>query len=305
MYCYNCGSYNQNDDIFCYNCGVRLSSPVAVVKNNDEISEESKEKVRCTLKKYLKSPVLLIALILMTMNVVLGYLTPETVYYDEVPEYEDYGGGFVAPLSVETTSETKAEKTAAEDVMYSVLGITGLNLIWVIAGWITYFLALTKKPQMKTGGLGMASVIGFIGRIRSYIICGFVMLVVVIACIEVASFDGVVAVISFMLLIPLFGGICFLFIFSAHKLHKTMRSLVSIYRTGNADHTISAFVGVMWFASATSLLIMVGYDYLSLVNVAVYVASKILLGVQLFRLRGAMKVLAKEQKDNKIPVYAG
>lgn len=302
MYCYNCGKNNQDNDIFCYNCGTKLAHQVALKTDN----EESKAKVRSVLQRHLKSPIVLIALILMTISVVLGYFVPEEVSYETAPGYEDQGDGFVVPVSYGNSAEAVSQTQSYDDVVFTVFELIDLNPIWIIAGLIIYFLAHTKKQEMKTGGLGMASVLGFINKIRCYIICGLILILAIGLSVEMAAEDtALTGVVGFMILSPFVGGICFLFIFWGHKLHKTMRSLGEIYKTGRPDHTISAFVGVMWFISGALLLVVVSLDYLSIISIGAYVASNILLGIQLFRLRGAMKLLAIEQKKYKTPVYAG
>lgn len=304
MYCYNCGKFNQESDIYCYNCGVMISSPVVSAEVSYEISEGSKVKVRRTLQKHLKSPVILIALLFMTASIILGWFAPNTVYNkDTTPKYEDEGDGFIAPISVSSMSDSTSDSF---DAVVNFEDIFDMSLPWVVSGYLIYFFALTKKDKMKIYGLGMARVLAFINKICSYILGALLCVSGMFSFFETPDGGAALVIAGFFFVLPLLGGIGFVIVLWAHKLAKTVYSIKSIYETGEAHYPITVFLGVSLFIIGGFLSIaLFNPTSLSALSAATCAVSCVLFGIQLFRIRSAMKALAREQIEDKIPVYAG
>lgn len=130
MFCYKCGKENKKDSKFCVSCGEKLES-VEIDNSSCETTIESKSTIE-ELKKFLLSPLVIIAISLFTVFIVSSILGAGNVIYDIADKIEDFAYSFDLDINF-------GPELDFINVIFKIVAIIFMipNIIICVGLWIT------------------------------------------------------------------------------------------------------------------------------------------------------------------------
>ncbi len=283
MFCKNCGSQNQDNDLFCHQCGMKLTqnniNNMHIVQNEQIANGDILQQEICTYISLCKSPLSFIAVIIFSaallLNIIgllllLGDINNAFNVLDSLP------GNFISFSNYFSDYITRIVIGALIARIPNMLVITGLWLNFV-------YVMKTAGSYVKTTGLTIIKTSLIIKLICACIICAFIGLILLVA----SGYDDNVVMIILAAIIIMAGNI-----FYYIKLIKTINSMKIVASAGKSSYGVSVYAAVITFIIGFFTLL---YVFVPFINIAFRIsylcnsAAYVMFGILIFIYRSKIK----------------
>ncbi len=236
------------------------------------------------------SPLLLVAVILLSVSIVLSFLAVG----ENMVSLNEVFGELGEVVNSSELNELLGEVGNLEVSTGNSVGSIW-NILLAVGLWMTFASAKKQQSTIATGGLTMVWVVSIISLISTCLLVALVaILSVVLALLVAGSEGGAFAATLAVVLLLLFGGIFAFAIVCEVKQMKTINVARQTLTTGLPSDKVSMLVIVMAII-AGGVQVLSGLDFLtaplSSLSNAAYGVSTILLAVVGLNYRRAMRQL--------------